>query len=603
MKHYLLLIVALLGTTLSVLAQCPDNEIWYSTVDGEKLDLGSQQGIVSHTYMDASGVIRFDHDIEIVSSERSDSGENYIYFTNCKNLKNITLPNSVKEIGYKAFAGCEQLQTIILPEEITKLGENAFDGCSSLQSVTIPTGIEYIGGRAFRNCVALQSITLPNGIEFIRDGAFEGCTNLKAFHSEYASADGKSLIVNGTLTAFALGSGITEYVIPDEVTRIGRSTFDGYTLLQSVIIPEGVTEIRSNAFRGCNNLIGAVIPNSVTAIGENAFAGCSNLLRVNIPEGVSEIKAGTFRGCSSIQEVTIPRSVDYIWDGAFSGCHNLREFSGAFVSEDGYSVIVNGSLKAFAVNCGVVEYSIPNSVTKIGEDAFDGCTTLQSIVMTDSVTEIKDGAFRNCTELLNIVIPDSVIKMGDQVLNGCSKLESVTISKGLKKIDKNILFGCNSLKSINGNFASADGCALVVDGVLAAYAMGCGATEYTIPEGVIEIGENVFYGCNDLQSITISESVESIHKNAFANCNNLTSIMISESVKEIDGDAFRDCKNLKSAVLLGGGNWQMKPFCLAKIDIDDHFTTSPTEFARILSSNDLPISLGLNAYIRFYLYR
>ena len=246
MRNYLLLIVALIGTTLSALAQCPDNEIWYSTTDGEKIDLGNQHGVVSHTYLDSSGVIRFDHDIEIISSERSDSNENNIYFTNCKNLKSITLPNSITEIGYKAFAGCEQLQTITVPTDVTKIGENAFEDCTSLHSITLPTGIEYIGGRAFRNCVALQSITLPNGIEFIRDGAFEGCTNLKAFHSEYASADGKSLIVNGTLTAFALGSGITEYVIPDEVTRIGRSTFDGYTLLQSVIIPEGVTEITTS---------------------------------------------------------------------------------------------------------------------------------------------------------------------------------------------------------------------------------------------------------------------------------------------------------------------------------------------------------------------
>ena len=203
MKHYLLLIVATLGTVLSVFAQCPDNEIWYSTVDGQMMDFGNQRGVVSHTYVDASGVIRFDHNIEAISADRAESGDNSIYFSGCTNLKNITLPKSVKEIGYKAFAGCENLLTIALPNKVTKIGEDAFYGCSALQSITIPVGVEYIGGRAFRNCTALQSISLPNGIEYIRDGAFEGCHSLKLFNSEYASVDGLALIVNGTLTAFA----------------------------------------------------------------------------------------------------------------------------------------------------------------------------------------------------------------------------------------------------------------------------------------------------------------------------------------------------------------------------------------------------------------
>ena len=184
MKHYLLLIAALLGTALSAFAQCPDNEIWYSTVDGQMIEFGNQHGVVSHTYVDASGVIRFDHDIEVISSDRAEAGENSISFTGCTNLKNITLPKGIQEVGYRAFAGCENLQSINIPNRTTKIGEDAFDGCTNLVSITIPVGVEYIGGRAFRNCTSLQSINLPNGIEYIRDGAFEGCTSLKNFNSE-----------------------------------------------------------------------------------------------------------------------------------------------------------------------------------------------------------------------------------------------------------------------------------------------------------------------------------------------------------------------------------------------------------------------------------
>ena len=129
MKRYLLLIVALIGTTLSASAQCPDNEIWYSTVDGQMIEFGNQHGVVSHTYIDANGVIRFDHNIETITSDRAEAGENSISFAGCKNLKNVTLPKGIKEVGYRAFAGCESLQSISIPNRATKIGEDAFDGC------------------------------------------------------------------------------------------------------------------------------------------------------------------------------------------------------------------------------------------------------------------------------------------------------------------------------------------------------------------------------------------------------------------------------------------------------------------------------------------
>ena len=203
MKHYLLLIVALLGITLPALAQCPDNEIWYTTTDGKQIDQSKLHDVASHTYLGNSGVIRFNHKIEAISADKYSAGEHSIDFENCKNLKNITLPNSIKEIGYKAFAGCENLQSVILPNFVVKIGEEAFDGCSSLQSIVIPEGLEYIGNHAFRNCSAMESITIPDGVEYIRDGAFEGCSSLQQFKSKHATKDGLALVVNGTLASKA----------------------------------------------------------------------------------------------------------------------------------------------------------------------------------------------------------------------------------------------------------------------------------------------------------------------------------------------------------------------------------------------------------------
>ena len=112
---------------------------------------------------------------------------------------------------------------------------------------------------------------------------------------------------------------------------------------------------------------------AVTTIGYEAFDGCFNLTSVTIPESVTAIGEYAFSGCYNLTSVTIPESVTAIGNGTFSGCSGLTEFKGKFASDNGHCLIINDTLKAFAYNCGLSEYNIPDGVKVIDERAFSGC--------------------------------------------------------------------------------------------------------------------------------------------------------------------------------------------------------------------------------------
>ena len=140
----------------------------------------------------------------------------------------------------------------------------------------------------------------------------------------------------------------------------------------------------------------------VTTIGEGAFAYCSSLASVTIPDSVTTIGQYAFYSCDSLTSITIPDSVTSIGNGAFAWCSSLQEFKGKYASEDGRCLIVDGVFNSFANGCGATEYTIPDSVTTIGDDAFYCCSSLTSITIPDSVTTIGESAFWGCGSLTSV---------------------------------------------------------------------------------------------------------------------------------------------------------------------------------------------------------
>ena len=220
---------------------------------------------------------------------------------------------------------------------------------------------------------------------------------------------------------------LASITIPNSVTEIGDGAFVCCESLTSISIPKSVTKIGDGAFAGCESLTSISIPNSVTKIGGGAFLGCESLTSISIPKSVTEIGDRTFAGCESLTSISIPNSVTEIGDGAFTGCSSLRNFSNKFASADGRCLIIDGELTAFAGD-GLSNYTIPNSVTEIGNEAFANCSSLTSVTIPNSVTEIGFMAFADCSSLTSITIPNSVTKIDDYAFAGCP-LESVTVPR------------------------------------------------------------------------------------------------------------------------------------------------------------------------------
>ena len=289
---------------------------------------------------------------------------------------------------------------------------------TNIGKVIFDKPITRIGERAFEHCTSLTSVTIPDSVTTIGEGAFAGCKSLKEFKGKFAADGGRCLIKGNTIIAYAEASGTT-YTIPDSVTTIGYGAFEHCTSLTSVNIPDSVTTIGDGAFRYCYSLTSVNIPDSVTTIGEAAFWYCDSLTSVNISNSV----------------ITIGKS-------AFSSCRSLKEFKGKFAADGGRCLIIDGVLNAFAIGCGVTQYTIPDSVTTIGKAAFSHCKSLTSVTIGNSVTTIGNLAFCWCSGLASVTIPDSVTTIGKYAFCDCSNLTRVTIGRGVSEIGKEAFKSC-----------------------------------------------------------------------------------------------------------------------------------------------------------------
>ena len=325
-----------------------------------------------------TGEIIIDNDVKYIAD--------YV-FEHCRELTNISIPNSVITIGNNTFNG-SSLTSITIPNSVTNIGTWAFAGCSSLTSVTIGNGVTNIGWAAFSNCSGLTSVTIGNSVTSIDDIAFAGCSGL-------TSIEIPSSVTSIGSGAFRGCSGLTSITIPNSVTNIARGAFNSCTGLTNIEIPNSITKIEWEVFQSCSSLTSVTIPNSVTTIGLGAFMNCSGLTEIIIPNSVTTIQNYVFEACSSLTSITIPNSVTNIGEGAFDGCSSLTSIE------------------------------IPNSVTTIGNNTFSSCSGLTSVTIPNSVTSIGYSAFEDCDALTSIIIPNSVQVVRSYAFARCDALTDV----------------------------------------------------------------------------------------------------------------------------------------------------------------------------------
>ena len=247
-----------------------------------------------------------------------------------------------------------RVKSVVIADGVTSIGEYAFFYCESLTSVTIPDSVTSIGKYAFFCCTSLTSVTIPDSVTSIGRFAFSNCTSL------------------------------TSVTIPDSVTSIGEYAFYYCKSLTSMTIPDSVTSISSSTFASCTSLTSVTIPNSVTSIGEYAFYDCKSLTSVTIPGSVTSIGLYAFASCTSLTGIWV----------AEGNSHYANDASGVLFNKD----------KTTLVQCpgAFAAYTIPDSVTSIGDNTFDHCTSLTSVTIPDGVTSIGWRAFSNCTSLTDV---------------------------------------------------------------------------------------------------------------------------------------------------------------------------------------------------------
>lgn len=480
-------------------------------------------------------------------------------FNASKTLTAVYVPSTVKDIGDSAFFGCNNLDRVSIQGGNLKIGTYAFASCRSLKRVVFNGAAAELGNYAFMNCSKIaiyytQNVTTIGecaflgsglsgeldlrGVKNIKKSAFNGCEITSIAFGKNLSAIEPSAFFNcDDLNEIKLSDENDEYVYVDDCL-IRRSDNTLVLGLASAVIPETVVSIGDYAFAYRKNLSEMAIPSSVTAIGSYAFADCENLKTIEVSESVKSIQSCVFKNCVSLTKATW-RTLVSVPDSVFENCSALTD----------------------------VKLS---NVTKIGERAFSGCIGLKEIILPQSLTEIGEYAF-NKTALASITLPQSIDKVGNGWFLGCKYLETVNFDGKIKEIGNSAFSGCTSLKNIE------------------------------IPSSVVSIGNSAFNSCTSLKNIEIPSSVVSIGKFAFIGCSALSEVLFNEGLKTIGESAFHSCKSLSSV------QW---PLSLEEIGASAFAHTSFPEiyvpksikqgsnvFARSYGTRSMLNSTGLGSFI------
>ncbi len=360
--------------------------------------------------------------------------------------------DTVTAIGDYAFWNNANLTSVVIPNTVFEIGDTAFYNCSALKSVILPDSITNINSGAFIHCKSLSSITIPDSVTYIGNQAFSYCIALSRItvgenNTEYCSIGGHLYNKDKTdFLQYAIGQDETDFKVPSHVTEL---------------IPHAFSS---------SNLETVYIPDSVISIDDWTFYYNANLVRITVSESNP----------------------------------NYCSIDGSLYSKDGTHLL------RYATEQTDVIFTVPNSVTAIGESAFSNCASIKSIILPNSVLSIGDATFEDCKNLESLSIPASLTLSYSDVfaVYGCKRLTSILV-------DENHRF-CTS---IDGNLYSKDGKTLIL------YAPGKTDTSFEIPSFVTTIGDYAFLDNTHLESIIIPENVSYAGYAIFFNCENLTSVV------------------------------------------------------------------------------
>lgn len=485
-----------------------------------------------------------------------------------ENLQEITL-GSVVEIGQSAFGSCTMLKQITLPDTLTTIGWRAFES-SGLTSLTIPVNVTSLGDSFITDCSALTSLYVAEGNPTyeMEDGLLY---DIPAKTLRYALPDvsGDVVIRDGTVR---IGDdvfkehAITSVQLPDSLQKIGNCAFQFCKELKEITFPEGLITIDGLAFAYCTQLENVVLPEGLKSLGDSAFRSCDSLTEITVPEGIT-FMSGTFATCYSLRTVNLPSGLTHMMNGVVEGCRSLEtlhlpaklaDISGEwpsklktittafgsvrYVSEDGilYDTQDNSILFVNASITGNV--TVRDGITTIGAGAFKGRKGLTSVTLPESCTVIDSYAFANCTALNDIEFPEKLESIGYHAFRNTG-ITSLKLSQPGIHVGGFAFAYCHQLKSVE--ITSTD-----FDLMEWAFARCENLETVILPPQVFRMEGGCFTECTSLTTVVLPRNITFVH--GFKGCTSLKTIEIPDSVTSIGYEAFANCKSLESIHLPDG---------------------------------------------------
>ena len=448
-------------------------------------------------------------------------------FEDCDSLISINIPYGIRHINDFAFYSCTNIDSITIPDSVETVGNGAFAFCTSLMNVVVGNGVKYIGSTTFQGCSSL-SFNDSGECSYLGNASNPYYALIYSNSSQYCSVNENTVLIASG--AFATSAELLTITVPDSVKYIGDGAFMSCNSLLSVTLGSGIETVGEGAFAFCYNLVEVVNHSSLDielgsenngyvayyalCVGTDSsilytyndcifinvdnvdyllkYVGDSYSVSVSSPntDVGFVIYQYAFYNNDTVTDVYISENVDLIGDCAFTGCDILAsitvsDLNTQYMSYEGNLYSKDGSLLIqYAIGKAELSFTVPETVTEIGNGAFAYCGTLCNVYLPTGLLRIGSEAFTGCSALASIDIPDLVTEIGAYAFEDCVSLSSVELGSSVETIGGGAFIRCAQITSIE------------------------------LPTSLMWIGESAFDGCS-ISSVHIPENVVGIGAYAF----------------------------------------------------------------------------------------
>lgn len=520
-------------------------------------------------------------------------------FENCSEITNISMPQSIKEIGESAFAGCSQLSHLSFPDSIKYLEICVCYGCEKLCSLHLPSGIQGIGRSAFNGCKSLEEFVVPDSVKEIDGMVFKNCSNLKKIYwgksvkkvgsdlftgcysfgevyisdiskwckTEFASETANPLykqgVAGGGIKLFLNSEMVDTLFVPNDIDVVRKYTFYGYTWLKSIKFPESDVKVEDNAFSECRQLKSVYFGESTIRLGNQVFNHCEDIQYV-VSKCLEPYMFWDWTFYKPIYgkcTLFIPTGTKEIY-ASTSGWKNFTKVKETDVDDPGLKVSlkVSGEGKVSVNDVNVdndnnivalydtdVKFSFkPKLGYQVKSFTVNGEELSQDI--TDDTYIINQIQNNIDVEIVFEEIPlaDGVLFSNDRIFY-CIREKTDGYCLEVTNKRKNGSTWLYMGDIVIPEYVVFHGETLYVEGIGEnAFKSSKSLYSVSMPNTITTIKKSAFLGCSSMSSITLPSSLKTIENGAFAECTAFTSIIIPNSVKTIEAGAFYACTKLSS---------------------------------------------------------